>query len=82
MEPGPGAGGEGNCSDFPQMENRDLGWIDLGLGNPKTVFSAKNIGFCTIFGNFPLFGGFPWVPYWALLAPLGPAAGAKPLDLD
>ena len=27
------------------MENRDLGWIGLGLGSPKTLFSAKKGGF-------------------------------------
>ena len=25
-------------SDFPQMENRDLGWIGFGLGSPETLF--------------------------------------------
>ena len=46
--------------ELPQMENRDLGWIGLGLGNPKTLFSAKNTVFWAIFGHFPLFGEFPW----------------------
>ena len=33
--------GFSDFSDFPQMENRDLGWIGLGLGSPKTLFSTK-----------------------------------------
>ena len=33
--------GFSDFSDFPQMENRDLGWTGLGLGSPKTLFSAK-----------------------------------------
>merc|ERR1712147_53879 len=41
--PGPGGWEDGggrdfsDLSDFPQMENRDLGWIDLGLESPKTL---------------------------------------------
>ena len=62
--------GFSDFSDFPQMENRDLGWTGLGLGSPKTLFSAKKHSFWIIFGHFPLYGGFPWVPYWPLLAPL------------
>ena len=31
--------------ELPQMENRNLGWIGLGLGNPKTLFSAKTCFF-------------------------------------
>ncbi|MEC7216111.1 MAG: hypothetical protein VXW26_17000, partial [SAR324 cluster bacterium] len=37
--------GFSDSSDFPQMENRGLGWIGLGLGSPKTSFSAKKRGF-------------------------------------
>ena len=33
--------GLSDFSDFPQMENRDLGWTGLGLGSPKTLFSVK-----------------------------------------
>ena len=50
------------------MENRDLGWIGLGLGSPKAMFSPKNIGFGIIFGNVPLFGVPPGgVPSWLML---------------
>ena len=63
--------GFSDFSDFPQMENRDLGWTGLGLGSPKTLFSVKKPFFFAIFGHFPLYGDFPWgVPYWPLLAPL------------
>ena len=64
--------GFSDFSDFPKMENRGHGWTGLGLGSPKTVFSAQKPCFLSHFGHFPLFGGFPWVPYWALLAPIGP----------
>ena len=59
-------------SDFPQMENRDLGWTGLGLGSPKTLFSAKKPWFLGHFWPFPIFGGFPWAPYGPLLVPIGP----------
>ena len=51
------------------MENRDLGWIDLGLGSPKTLFSAKKPWFLGYFWPFPIIWGFPLGP---LLVPIGP----------
>ena len=41
--------GFSDFSDFPQMENRDLGWTGLGLGSPKTLFSAKKSKFLVYF---------------------------------
>ena len=41
------------------MENRDLGWIGLGLGSPKTLFSAKKPWFFGYFWRFPIIWGFP-----------------------
>ena len=62
-------------SDFPQMENRDLGWTGLGLGSPKTLFSAKKTWFLGYFWPYPIIWGFPLGPpvgpYWLLLAPIG-----------
>ena len=61
---------EPGFSDFPQMENRDLGWTGLGLGNPKTLFSAKKHRFLVHFLQFPIIWGFPLGPpigpYWPL----------------
>ena len=51
--------GFSDFSDFPQMENRDLGWIGLGLGSPKTVVSAKKPWFLDHFWQFPIIWGFP-----------------------
>ena len=51
--------GFSDFSDFPQMENRGLGWIGLGLGSPKTLFSAKKRRFLTYFWPFPIIWGFP-----------------------
>ena len=61
--------GFSDFSDFPQMENRDLGWTGLGLGSPKTLFSAKKPWFFGHFWPFPIIWGFPLGP---LLAPIGP----------
>ena len=68
------------------MENRELRWIGLGLGSPKTLFSAKET---MVFGLFLAIShysgvspGSPIGPYWPLLAHVGPAAVAKPLDND
>ena len=41
------------------MENRGLRWIGLGLGSPKTLFSAKKLGFLGYFWPFPIIWGFP-----------------------
>ena len=46
-------------SDFPQMENRELGWIALGLGSPKTLFSVKKSKFLGYFWPFSIIWGFP-----------------------
>ena len=56
-------------SDFPQMENRGLRWIDLGLGSPNTLFSDKKHRFLGNFWPFPIIWGFPLGP---LLGPIGP----------
>ena len=61
--------GFSDFSDFPQMENRDLGWTGLGLGSPKTLFSVKKHCFLSYFWQFPIIWGFPLGP---LLAPIGP----------
>ena len=61
--------GFSDFSDFPHMENRGHGWIDLGLGSPKTLFSAKKPWFLVHFWPFPIILGFPLGP---LLAPIGP----------
>ena len=61
--------GFSDFSDFPQMENRGLRWIALGLGSPKTLFSAKKSKFLGHFWPFPIIWGFPLGP---LLAPIGP----------
>ena len=47
-------------------------WLDRTRpGKSKNaIFGKKTFVFLSIFGNFPLYGGFPWVPYWPLLAPL------------
>ena len=66
---GSGRGIFSDFSDFPQMENRDLGWTGLGLGSPKTLFSAKKHRFLSIVWPFPIIWGFPLGP---LLAPIGP----------
>ena len=42
-----------------QMENHDLGWIGLGLGNPKTIFSVKKHRFLTDVWQFSIIWGFP-----------------------
>ena len=42
-----------------QMENRDLRWIGLGLGSPKTLFSARKPWFLGHFWPFPIIWGFP-----------------------
>ena len=60
--------GFSDFSDFPQMENRGLRWIALGLGSPKTLFSAKKPWFSDYFWQFPIIWGFPLGP---LLAPIG-----------
>ena len=66
--------GFSDFSDFPQMENRDLGWTGLGLGSPKTVFSAKKHCFFDYFWPYPIIWGFPLGPpvglYWLLLTPI------------
>ena len=72
---GSGRGGEfSDFSDFPQMENRDLGWTGIGLGSPKTLFSAKKPWFFGYFWPFPIIWGFPlgcppvsYGPLWATL---------------
>ena len=51
--------GFSDFSDFPQMENRDLGWIGLGLGSPKTLFSVKKHWFLDYFWPFSIIWGFP-----------------------
>ena len=60
--------GFSDFSDFPQMENRDLGWTGLGLGSPKTLFSVKkNIVFELFLGISHYLGvspGPPIGPYW------------------
>ena len=67
-------------SDFPQMENRDLGWLALGLGSPKTIFSAKKQGFWAIFGHFgptrtvPSASNIP-IDYYLYSAVRGPSGG-------
>ena len=59
-------------SDFPQMENRDRGWIGFCLGSPKTLFSAKKSKFLGYFWPFPIIWGFPLgcppASYWPLWA--------------
>ena len=66
--------GFSDFSDFPQMENRDLGWTGLGLGSPKTLFSVKKLEFFCYFWPYPIIWGFPLGPpvgpYWLLLAPV------------
>ena len=51
--------GFSDFSDFPQMENRGLRWIGLGLGSPKTIFPAKKLWFLSYFWPFPIIWGFP-----------------------
>ena len=67
--------GFSDFSDFPQMENRGLRWIALGLGSPKTLFSVKKPWFLSYFWQFPIIWGFPLGPpvgpYWLLSAPIG-----------
>ena len=69
---GLGGGEFSDFSDFPQMENRDLGWTGIGLGSPKTLFSAKKPWFLGNFWPYPIIWGFPLGPpvgpYWLLLA--------------
>ena len=66
--------GFSDFSDFPQMENCDLGWTGLGLGSPKTLFSAKKSKFLVYFWPFPIIWGFPLgcppASYWPLWATL------------
>ena len=70
--------GFSDFSDFPQMENRGLGWINLGLGSPKTVFSAKKPWFLDQFWAISHYLGVPpGVPPSFLLAPLGHLTVAK-----
>ena len=65
--------GFSDFSDFPQMENHDLGWTGLGLGSPKTLFSAKKHWFLGHFWPFPIIWGFPLGSLWGLFGvlPLG-----------
>ena len=65
--------GFSDFSDFPQMENRDLGWTGLGLGSPKTLFSANKSKFLGYFWPFPFIWGFPLGSLWGLFGvlPLG-----------
>ena len=63
--------GFSDFSDFPQMENRDLGWTGLGLGSPKTLFSAKKHSFLLFLAISHYLGVSPGPPCGALLAPIG-----------
>ncbi len=68
---------------FPKWKTATLVGQGLAWEVQKRYFRPKNLGFWVIFCHFPLFGGFPGSPiglYWALLAHVGPAAVAKPLD--
>ena len=55
---------------FPKWKTATLVGQDSAWEVQKRYFRPKNLGFWAIFGHFPLYGGFPWVPYWPLLAPL------------
>ena len=65
--------------DLPQMENRGLGWIDLGLGSPKSLFLAQKPWFWNHFGLFPIIWGVPLGSLWGLfgLLPLGSSPFAE-----
>ena len=58
-----------NFRIFPKWKTATLVGQDSAWEVQKHYFLPKNIGFGIIFGHFPLYGGFPWVP---LLAPIGP----------
>ena len=51
---------------FPKWKTATLVGQDSAWEVQKRYFRLKNLVFWAIFGHFPLFGGFPWVPYWPL----------------
>ena len=70
--------------ELPQMENRDLGWIGLGLGTPKTLFSAKKRRFSCILATSHYLGVPPWgasTVFFYLSGPCKSTAGVVGLEL-